>query len=307
MTPQYVCPDCKSALDDLYCRQCQHRDAATEGVPRLLSRDPRFERGAQIAATYDSIYAVQTKVWENQGRTPEFIAYFSSLLERFPAARSLEIGCGEGFLLAARKGGEKFAIDLSSQAIRKARSRAQAHFSLALAERLPFPNGYFDLVTSVGVMEHFLDTGEALREIRRVLKPGGHYVSLVHVRLTPWERLGQVVSEFVFPRPHPIPLARWAWQRVKNRLPGLRPKHPLQPIQNQFTTAGARTWLTHCGFKVSEVLHTRKDPSLPLMGPYVVIYFAFKEPGKEGAPVRNARMQAAAARALKARRGAPAG
>jgi hypothetical protein len=43
------------------------------------------------------------------------------------------------------------------------------------------------------------------------------------------------------------------------------------------------------------------------MGPYVVIYCAFKEPGKQGAPVRNARMQTAAARALKARRGAPAG
>jgi SAM-dependent methyltransferase len=249
---------------------------------------------------------VQTKVWENQGRTPEFIRFFSSLLDGFPAARSLEIGCGEGFLLAARRKGEKFAVDLSTQAIRKAKTRAQAHFSLALAERLPFPNGHFDLVTSVGVMEHFLDTGEALREIRRVLKPGGHYVSLVHVRLTAWERLGQVLSDFVFPRPRPIRLARWAWQRVKNRLRGLRPQHPLQPIQNQFTTASARTWLTHCGFRIAAILHTRKDPSLPLIGPYVVIYDAQKMPGADTAKAGKLQMQAASARAMKGRGSAPA-
>jgi SAM-dependent methyltransferase len=95
----------------------------------------------------------------------------------------------EGFLLASRRNGEKFAVDLSIEAIRKARARAEAHFSLALAERLPFPAGHFDLVTSVGVMEHFLDTEEALLEIHRILKPGGHYVTLTHVSLTVWERI----------------------------------------------------------------------------------------------------------------------
>lgn len=296
MNQYYVCPDCKSALEDWHCAQCRQQFPVSEGVPRLLTRNPRFERGAAIAETYDSIYAVQSKVWENQGRTPQFIRFFCSLLERFPGGRSLEIGCGEGFLLAARKSGDKFAVDLSAQAIRKAKTRAQAQFSIALAERLPFPNGYFDLVSSVGVMEHFLDTGEALREIRRVLKPGGHYVSLVHVRLTVWERLGQLISDFIFPRPRPVRLARWAWQRVKNRLPGLRARHPLQPIQNQFTTASAKAWLTQCGFKVTEVMHTRRDPSLPLIGPYVVIYAAQKEAGRQRAPVRNPRMQLASGR-----------
>jgi ubiquinone/menaquinone biosynthesis C-methylase UbiE len=265
----YVCPDCKAPLERFYCLRCRFQFPCVDGVPRLLSRDPRFERTETIAGAYDSIYAVQSKVWENQGRTPEFIRFFSSFLDRFPGTRSLEIGCGEGFLLASRKNGEKFAVDLSIEAIRQARARATADFSLALAERLPFPADYFDLVTSVGVMEHFLDIGEALREIRRILKPGGHYVSLTHVDMAVSERIAAKLSEFIFPRPRPIRFARW----LKNKLTNTFPK---QPIQNRYTTDGAKAWLAESGFNVLDILHRRKHPDLPLIAPWVVIYVAQK-------------------------------
>lgn len=277
MIPSYVCPDCKRPLDRLlYCSHCHFEFPRVEGIPRLLPRDPRFERTVAISADYDSIYAAQSRVWENQGRTPEFIHYFSSFLDRFPGARSLEIGCGEGYLLAARGAGEKFAVDLSVEAIRRARTRASADFSLALAERLPFPENHFDLVTSVGVMEHFLDTGEALREVRRILKPGGHYVNLVHVDLTLPEKLGWMISQYLFPRPRPIQFSRWAGKQLSRRIPGRREKVPLQPIQNRFTTAGGKAWLARSGFNVQQVVHRRKHPDLPLIGPSVVIYVAEK-------------------------------
>ena len=274
--PSYVCPDCKATLDQLYCPSCRFEFPCVEGVPRLISRDPKFERTGSVAAAYDSIYANQSRVWENQGRTPEFIRYFSSLLDQFPGNRLLEIGCGEGFLLASLSKGEKFAVDLSLEAIRRARARAGAHFSLALAERLPFPADYFDVVTSVGVMEHFLDTGEALREIRRILKPGGHYVSLVHVNLTVWERLAMIFSEFIFPRFRPIPLVRWLEDKLKSRLSRNGREFPRQPIQNRYTTRGGKAWLARSGFTVGAVVHSRKDRDLPLIGPWVVIYAAGK-------------------------------
>src|SRR6185503_21358896 len=112
-----------------------------------------------------------------------------------------EIGCGEGFLLASVRKGEKFAVDLSLQALRRARQKGPGNFSLALGERLPFPDGHFDLVTSVGVMEHFLDIGDALGEVRRILKPGGHYVTLTHVELSMSERIGAKIGEYFYPRP----------------------------------------------------------------------------------------------------------
>jgi SAM-dependent methyltransferase len=274
--PGYVCPDCKAPLERLRCPGCGFDFPRVAGIPRLLSRDPRFERVETIAAAYDRIYDVQSEVWQPQGRTPEFIRYFSSLLDRFPGGRFLEIGCGEGILLVTRRNAEKFAVDLSVSAIGKASAKTDAHFSLALAERLPFPADHFDLVTSVGVMEHFLDTGEALREIRRILKPGGHYVSLTHVELTFRDRLTRRFGEFVFPRPRPVRLARWLKKSIKGRLARNRQKFVKQPIQNHNTTRGAKARLAKSGFTVIQVLHTGKYPDLPLIGPYVVIYVARK-------------------------------
>jgi SAM-dependent methyltransferase len=267
----YACPDCKTPLERLYCKKCSREYPQRDGIPILLPRDPRFQSVREISKSYDSIYREHRNAWENQGRTPAFIAYFSSLLRRLPCRRYLEIGCGEGFLLSALDHGRKYAIDLSTQAINAARKRAQAQFSVALAERLPFPHGCFDLVASVGVMEHFLDIPEATQEIRRVLSPGGHYVALTHVNLTFAEKLGHKFSEYVFPVPRPVRFARW----LKGRL--TQPEYPQQVIQNRFTIRSAGASLEENGLKVIDVLHTRKDAGLPLIGPWVVIYIAQKK------------------------------
>lgn len=267
----YACPDCKAPLDDLSCPRCRFTFQAEDGIPRFFSRDPKYRASAEIAAAYDSIYSEQTGVWENQGRTPEFIAWFSALLERYAGDRMLEIGCGEGFLLAAVNAREKFAVDMSAEAVRRARTRGAAHFSLALGERLPFPDDHFDLVTSVGVMEHFIDIDEALREVRRILKPGGHYVTLTHVYLSLSERVRAKIGEYFFPRPRPVRFARWALSK-------LGPPLVDQPVQNRYSTEGARDSLTRAGFDVKEVLHRRRKPELPLIGPYVVIYVTQNTP-----------------------------
>ena len=272
-TPVYVCPDCRVPLRCLFCPVCQHEFACTEdGIPSLLSKLPRYERVQSIATVYEDIYTTRSNVWEDQGRTADFIRYFSGLLNGFPGKRYLEIGCGEGFLLASVRQRENFAVDLSLEAVRKARSRAEASFAQALSERLPFSAGYFDVVASVGVMEHFLDMDVALREIRRILKPGGVYVSLTHVDLSFRERLAARMSEFVFPRPRPVRLLRWLKERKAQRK--LEATFPQQPIQNRYTTNGAKALIQRAGFKVRDVIHRRKNPELPLIGHYAVVYVA---------------------------------
>lgn len=269
----YVCPDCKTPLEHLRCERCDYQYSRVDSIPILLSRTPRLQSAMEIAAAYDSIYRRHSNVWENQGRTREFIDYFASLLSRFQCARFLEIGCGEGFLLASLKLAEKFAVDLSTKAITAAQTRTQAHFSVALAERLPFPGDYFDLVASVGVMEHFLDIKEATQEIRRVLKPGGFYVAQTDVYFTFRDRLAVKIAEYVFPRPRPIGFVRWLGRRLKSRK---KPEFPEQPIQNTYTLRGARAWFEDNGLAVIDVLHTRRHPELPLIAPWAVIYIAQK-------------------------------
>lgn len=268
----WVCPDCKIPLAHLFCAGCHVQFSRMDGLPVLLSNHPRFKGALDIAAAYDSIYRRRTNVWEDQGRTPEFLEYIAAVLARLPCARYLEIGCGEGALLARLSAPEKCAVDLSAEALKRARTRTHAHLSLALAERLPFPSDWFDLVASIGVMEHFVDIDEAIREIRRVLKLGGHYVVLTHVTLSLWERARRKIAEYVFPRPKPIRLVQWAKARLK---PGPRPDLVRQPIQNVYTIRGVKARLEDNSLTVVDVIHTGKGPELPL-DPWAVLYIAAK-------------------------------
>lgn len=261
----YVCPDCRLNLLDLTCSQCGSTFEQRQGFPILLSKQPKWQSAHELVAAYETIYTEHSQVWVNQGRTSEFIAYFAALLGRYRPEKLLEIGCGEGILQAATTAREKFGTDLSVQALKKALARTStATLGIALGEALPFPNDFFDVVTSVGVMEHFVDDRAATREVLRVLKPGGHYVVLIHVHLTFWQSVMQKVSEYIFPRPRPIGFLKW--------MAGKLYKPVQQPIQNKYTIAGVKSLLGECGFAVSEVIHTGNNREVPLIGPHVVIY-----------------------------------
>jgi SAM-dependent methyltransferase len=268
----YVCPECKGPLAGHSCERCHTEYARIDGIPVFLPNEAKLRAAAEIARAYDAIYRQQPNVWATEGRTPAFFDYLSSLLARIPCARVLEIGCGEGFLLARLPHGEKFAVDLSTEALKRARTRADAHLSVALVERLPFPSEYFDLVVGVGVMEHFLDLDEATREIRRVLTPGGRYVAVTHVNRPLGERIGQKVSEYLFPKPRPVPLARWLTARLK---PAPKAERVKQPIQNRYTRRAGQACLERNGLTVVEVIHQRRSPQCPL-DPWAVVYIATK-------------------------------
>jgi SAM-dependent methyltransferase len=103
--------------------------------------------------------------------------------------RVLEIGCGLGTDGAqfAKAGAYYTGIDLTEAAIELARRRfecsgLQGEFRVADAENLDFADGSFDLVYSHGVLHHTPDTARAVREMHRVLKPGGRAVVMLYHR-----------------------------------------------------------------------------------------------------------------------------
>jgi SAM-dependent methyltransferase len=94
-------------------------------------------------------------------------------------ARVLDVGMGGGRLCAAlaEHGWEASGVDPSEAMVELARSRLPgAKLMVGRAESLPFPDGGFDAVAALGSLEYAADLEAALREIARVLRPGGRAV-----------------------------------------------------------------------------------------------------------------------------------
>ena len=110
----------------------------------------------------------------------------------FAGARGLqvlEIGCGLGTDGAqfAKAGANYTGVDLTEAAIELARRRFElfnlpGNFKTADAENLSFADDSFDLVYSHGVLHHTPDTAKAIREIHRVLRPGGRAIVMLYHR-----------------------------------------------------------------------------------------------------------------------------
>jgi ubiquinone/menaquinone biosynthesis C-methylase UbiE len=104
---------------------------------------------------------------------------------RWPYGRALELGCGTGFfLLNLKLAGvidEGHVTDLSPGMVEVAQRNAtglgfDVEGRVADAESIPYGDDTFDLVVGHAVLHHIPDIEQAMREVLRVLKPGGRFV-----------------------------------------------------------------------------------------------------------------------------------
>ena len=94
---------------------------------------------------------------------------------------------------AAHRGARAYGVDISEPTVRQARAaftRDSGPLRAAAADvrALPFRDASFDLIYSMGTIEHFDETEQAVREMARVLKPGGRAIIGVPNRHDPFLR-----------------------------------------------------------------------------------------------------------------------
>jgi ubiquinone/menaquinone biosynthesis C-methylase UbiE len=163
----------------------------------------------------------------------------------------LDVGCGQGIDLVqyAAAGAQVTGIDLTPRHADLARAHLDA---LGLAgevvngdaESLPFPDKTFDRVSSNGVLHHTPDIEQALREIQRVLKPGGEARILVYNRRSFHYWLFQVLWQGIRQRQL---LEEGSMQGVLSR--GVeRSSFGARPLVRVYTPRQVRALLREAGF-----------------------------------------------------------
>ena len=129
-------------------------------------------------------------VWrEGQERRLRLIRAAAPALE---SATVLVDGCGLGMYVRALQpyAARVVGLDIEWERVRNGRQAGLRSLLAGAAERLPFHEGSFDLVLSHEVLEHVQDDRAAVREIIRVLRPGGRLVLFTPNRWYPFETHG---------------------------------------------------------------------------------------------------------------------
>ena len=146
---------------------------------------------------------------------------FQELFDQFDAEGrdALDYGCGRGYItvrLAEAGAKSVTGIDLSVAEIDDARQRAADHgvadritFIVGDAHHSPFPDASFDLIVGAAILHH-LDLETSLREVKRLLRPGGEAVFIEPLWHNPILRLGRRLSPSARTEDeHPLTTADW--------------------------------------------------------------------------------------------------
>lgn len=153
---------------------------------------------ASLMGTKRAKYFFEAMYWQFQwvrggGKLPNahyqaaFTDGFGLEPSYFAEKKVLDIGCGpRGSLEWAPDTSICYGLDpLADQYLKLNKGRHRMTYVNAPAEAIPFASDYFDMVSSLNSLDHVDDLEQVLKEVHRVLKPGGDFLLLADVHDKP--------------------------------------------------------------------------------------------------------------------------
>jgi ubiquinone/menaquinone biosynthesis C-methylase UbiE len=138
-----------------------------------MSLDPVQIEYAQLAARYDSRWSFYVNAT---------LQATLNQLDLHPGDRVLDLGCGTGTLLESlltvAPEAKMSGLDSVAEMLNVARQKLPVSIDLKLgnATNIPFPSHSFDVLVSTSAFHYFRQPEQAVQEMKRVLKPGGHLI-----------------------------------------------------------------------------------------------------------------------------------
>jgi len=200
------------------------------------------------------------------------VVKFEHLRRLFPrghGTRSLECGCGSAgvSLFFAKRGYDAVMLDFAPNALALARRNFLAEgvagrFVCADVGGTPFRDGAYDVVMSFGLIEHFVDVRPIIREMVRVLRPGGMlFLDIVPKRFNV-QTIANVTFNWYAALAHGVltgrPLEGWRRARALFAPPF---------FENSYRTEQYAAWMEEAGLVDVQISGNNPFPRLYLPGP----------------------------------------
>jgi SAM-dependent methyltransferase len=212
--------------------------------------------------TYRERYRAMRPGWQTSGSQLEAMVRGYAT----PESSVLDLGCGRGGVVELIWRDVKLAAGLDPDIPSLTGHRASGMPILrGVGEHLPFAAGSFDLVVCVWVLEHLKEPLNVLSEVRRVLRPGGHFVFLTPNLRNPLLVLNRVGKA--------LPLVQ---SRLVSRFYGRREADTF-PVQYRANTVGGLRRLAEAsGLEVVE-LRVVPDPTYLAVNRFMFTTSVFAE------------------------------
>ncbi len=235
------CPKDNSELVEenslFYCKECQSRYPIINAIPRFV---PEENYANSFGFEWEKFAKTQVDSFNDVGQSVLRIQNGMGWFEEDVKGKLvLDVGCGSGRFteIMARWGAEVVGLDYSNAVdVAKKNTDELDYINCSYVQgdalKLPFKDNSFDAVFSIGVLQHTADPLRGLREMCRVLKPGGilglhgvyvkSFKKLMHPKYflrpittkIPTETLFKIVKSWVS---FSLPISRFLRKKLKLR------------------------------------------------------------------------------------------